>query len=467
MDIYSRQARAIVDVPDGRGGTWNRYGDILFADNISSTLKRIRLPDGTVTDATVFDKSKDQTSHRFPRFLPDGRHFLYLALAGPSGTGLYIGSLDSTESALILRGKWGSAVVTGDRLLTVQDGRLIAHGFDARGLKLTGARHDVAEQIGSGSPSGFAAFSVSDTGTLVYATGASANRQLVLFSHDGKRLAAVGPPGEYLEPALTRDGKQAVVARVNPQTRTPDLWIFDVLRGVGTRFTSDHGTEHLPFWSHDGTEVLFAADRPGNWSLFVKDLTQRERALPTPGGWGAFPSDWSADGRYIIYATPAPHTKWDIWALALAEASKPQSILQSEFNERSGVLSSDNRLLAYLSDETGVAQIYVQAFPSGAHRQQISTHGGYQPKWNPSGRELFYISPENKLIAVEVRVGASIEVGATRELFPLPLPDLDASFATDYAVGAAGERFLVNTALRDTASAPLFVILNWSAKEAQ
>ena len=240
-----------------------------------------------------------------------------------------------------------------------------------------------------------------------------------------------------------------------------------MLRGAGTRLTSDHGTEHLPFWSHDGTEVLFAADRVGNWSLFVKDLRQRERALPTPGGWGAFPSDWSSDGQYIVYSTPAPHTKWDIWTLALSEPSKPRPILQSEFNERSGAISSDNRWLAYLSDETGSPQIYVQPFPSGGHKVQISTRGGYQPKWNPSGNELFYVSPDSKLIAVDVRAGADIEVGVPRELFSLPLTDLDVAFGIDYSVTAAGQRFLVNTVLRDTPSAPIFVILNWAPKEAQ
>jgi Tol biopolymer transport system component len=462
IDIYSRQVRPIADAPDGRGGTWNRDGDILFADNVSSTVKRVRLSGGTVTDATVFDQSKDQTSHRFPSFLPDGRHFSYLALAGPNDTGLYLGRLDSTESALILPGKWGSAVVTGGRLLAVHEGRLVAHTFDAKLSKVTGDRREVADQISSGSPSGFAAFSVSNTGTLAYASGASANRQLVFFSRDGKRLGSVGPPGEYLNPALTRDGKQIAVARVNPQTRTPDIWIFDVLRGAGTRFTFDHGTEHLPFWSPDGTEVLFAADRTGNWSLFVKDLRQRERPLPTPGGWGAFPSDWSADGGYVIYSTPAPRTKWDIWALALTKPSKPQPILQSEFNERSGAISSDDRWLAYSSDETGVPQIYVQSFPSGGHKVQISTRGGYQPRWNPSGKEIFYVSPENKLIAVDVRAGTDIEVGASHELFSVSLPDLAVSSTSDYAVTAAGERFLVNTALRDTSSAPLFVILNWA-----
>ena len=202
----------------------------------------------------------------------------------------------------------------------------------------------VAEQVASSSPSGFASFSASLSGVLIYASGSSPSRQLVWFSREGVRLGPVGPVGEYASPALGPDERRLAFARVNPQTRTPDIWLFDLGRGTETRFTFDPGSERAPLWSPDGREIMFASDRTGVWDLYKKSVNgtkAEEVVVASPDD--EFPSQWSADGRLIVYSTPKPDTNWDLWTLPVLEPSKPTPFLRTPFNEVQGALSPNGQ----------------------------------------------------------------------------------------------------------------------------
>jgi Tol biopolymer transport system component len=323
----------------------------------------------------------------------------------------------------------------------------------------------VAEHVASSSPSGFASFSASLTGILAYASGSSPNRQLAWFSRDGKRLGSVGQLGEYASPALSPDEKKIAVARIDSQTRTPDIWLFDLTRGTETRFTFDPGSDRAPLWSPDGTEIMFASDRTGVWDLYRKSVNgtkAEERVISSADD--EFPSQWSADMRLIVYSTPRPKTNWDLWTLPVREPSKPSPFLRTRFNEVQGALSPNGQWMAYTADETGRFEVYVQSFPEGGNKRQVSVDGGSDSKWRADGRELFYVSPKHKLISVKLQPGARFEAGLPVELFEMPIPDLVASFPNNYLASADGQRFLVNTLVRDAPSPQISVVINWAAE---
>lgn len=213
VDVYSRTVTTLADAPAGRGGTWNRDGTIVFAEGISSPLKSVSAGGGTATLVTTLDPARGEFSHRFPQFLPDGFHFIYSNIASSGHQGVYVGDLHSAPARQILKGKWGSSSVLGSYLLSARDGNLIGHEFDAKRLAISSAQVRIADQVATNSPSGFAAFSASSAGTLVYASGSSPNRELVWFARDGKRLGSVGPPGEYTGPALRSDDRLLAVNR--------------------------------------------------------------------------------------------------------------------------------------------------------------------------------------------------------------------------------------------------------------
>ena len=464
IDIDTRSATVLTDAPAGRGGTWNRGETILFAGGISSAIKRISAAGGTPVAATTLDASRNEISHRFPQFLPDGRHFIYSNIGSTDHLGVYLTDLDGAAPKRILPGKWGSPSIVGEYLLAVRQGSLIAQPFDGKRLAVSGAQFRIADQVASNSPSGFAAFSASNSGTLIYASGSSPNRELVWLARNGHRLGSLGPPGEYASPALRSDGRMLAVTRIDSQTRTPDIWLLDLERGTETRLTSDPGSDRAPLWTADGRQILFQSDRSGTWDLYIKsiDVERPETLFAHFAASGIFPSDVTADGQFVIFHTPSPNHGWDLWVLPLREPSKSAAVLQTRFDETYGTVSPDGHWIAYACDDTGTMQVYVQSFPNGGHKVQASVHGGYEPKWNPTGDELFFISPTRKLMSVKVRLTPSFDASMPTELFDLPVPEAAASFPNTYVVASRGDRFLVNTALPNTTGAPISVVLNWS-----
>lgn len=268
---------------------------------------------------------------------------------------------------------------------------------------------------------------------------------------------------QLLNPELSPDGLRVAVDRT-VQNNT-DVWIMDASRM--TRFTFDPGTDHWPVWSPDGGRIVLDSGRTGTHNLFQKPFTTsaaEEQLLRSPLGQGV--SDWSPDGRFILYGIVDPKNGWDLWLLPTAPGAQPQPFLATPFEERNGQFSPDGRFVAYESNEAGRGEIYVRPFPGPGGQWQISTAGGVQARWRHDGRELYYIAPDGKLMAVSITVkgsgaAATIEPGAPQPLFPSHISGYSIA-RQQYAVARDG-RFLINVTT-DDAGSPITLLLNWQPR---
>ena len=463
IEVTGGPPQTLCNTPFARGAAWNRDGVIIFTPNTLAPLYRVSAAGGEPTPVTTLDKSRQETSHRWPYFLPDGRHFLYTVLGAPESRGIYVSSLDAKENRRLLNvGNSDVAYAPPGYLLFRREATLMAQAFDADKLQLSGDPFPIAEQIGY-NPSFQTFFSVSQTGVLAYSSGGSGKTQLAWIDRGGKQIGLVGQPGTYLRPSLSPDEKRVAVDDVDSQGNS-DIWLIELGRGNPSRFTFDPAIEWIPVWSPDGSRIVFASNREGVLNLYQKPASgagKEELLLKTD--LAKAPTDWSTDGRFIVYGVIDPKTKWDVWVLPLFGDQKPVPFLQTEFNERSGRFSPDGRWIAYASDESGTYQVYVQSFPTSGGKWQVSTNGGSFPAWRRDGKELFYVSEDKKIMAVEVKgEGATFERGAPKVLFDLRVRSfIDAQ--ARFAVTADGQKFLVNNTIGETASAPIAVVLNWTA----
>jgi eukaryotic-like serine/threonine-protein kinase len=452
----------------GHGGTWSGDGTILFAAR-AEPIRRVPAAGGTPAPVTRLD-STTELLHTSPQFLPDGRHFLYWLQAkspDPEKTGVVIGSLDdkpeSTERRRLLPSS-SRALYSKGYLLFEREGVLMAQPFDAAGLQLRGDPFPVAERVGLiVARYGWSAFSVSSEGTLAYSVGADAKTQLAWFDRSGQEVGRLGDPEDQLAPRLSPDQKRVAVARYDAQGQL-DIWLIDLIRDTSTRFTFHRSS--VPVWSPDGSRIAYSSNRGGVWDLYQKASSGAGEDLLLKSSDSKILTDWSFDGRHILYVTPQPKTGYDLWALLLEGDRKPLPVVQTEFNEVNGQFSPDGRWIAYASDESTPAQIYVQGFLNSRGKFQISTNGGNRPRWRRDGAELFYLSPDRKMMAVEVKSTAtSFEAARPRELFQTRVAS--APFvAPTYDVTADGQRFLINTALDEAKGPPpITVVMNWAPKK--
>jgi serine/threonine protein kinase/Tol biopolymer transport system component len=470
-----------------QNGAWSRNGVILFASFPNGGgLFRVSQAGGEVTKLTTVDQSKGETAHGYQQFLPDNRHILYYALALSTGNGaVYLTTLDGKERKRILASPWAAAYAPGSgesgkgHLLFLRDGALMAQPMDSRTFDFAGEAFPVAEQIGSYLTSGY--FSVSEHGDLAYRAGAnSSSYQLVWFGREGKSLSAVGPPGGYFDLALSPDGKRVAVtdrSRVSAINANADIWIIDIARGVPQKFTFDPAYDWFPVWSPDGSRVAFASRRDGPDNIYLKASSGTANEEPLlKSDVVKYPMDWSRDGKYLMYAANDLKTKRDLWVLPMEGNGerKPLPFLRTPFNVTQGQFrpgpEKSPKWVAYSSDESGHYEVYVRPFPGGSSgaggKFQISNGGGVQARWRADGKEIFYVAPDGKLMAVDVKTSPGFEAGAPRPLFTMRLPDLSNSgpVAFRYAVSQDGQRFLVDTfGQRDENTAPVTVVLNWLA----
>jgi Tol biopolymer transport system component len=238
-----------------------------------------------------------------------------------------------------------------------------------------------------------------------------------------------------------------------------DIWVLDLLRGVTSRLTFDPAIDNLPIWSPDGQRILFPSNRKGSFDLYIKAASGAGQEEPlikmgTPTGWA---TDWSRDGRFILYQIPGAKTGQDLWIAPQFGDRKPFPYLQTQFNEQAGAFSPDGRWIAYVSDESCRNEIYVQAFPLSGEKHEISSGGGSEPYWRKDGTELFYLAADRNLMAIPVKLGTTITPGTPKALFPVPLSEQQHS----YAVTGDGQRFLVSRLAGEMP--PITVVLNWEA----
>ena len=443
----------------GVGGTWNRDGVILFSD----VAGIYRVP-ATGGDLALTLRLDQPTVYRWPAFLPDGRHFLVRRSPTQGTAEIHLAALDSQETMRLLAADSQARYANG-HLLFARAGALLAAPFDAGSLKLTGEPFVVADKVRVTVKPTKGYFSVSDNGSLAYDPNAlTYNQQLTWVDRAGKPLGTVGPAGEYEYPRLAPDGKRVAVVRRDPQSRSWDIYVLDLARGAGSRLTFDPGDDRNPVWSPDGSRIAWGASRDGAFQIYQKlasGIGQEELLLKA--GAPIYPGSWSADGRFLLYIRLDPKTGQDLWVLPLAGDRQPSLFLQTPFTETNGRFSPDGRWIAYTSDDQGRNEVYVQTFPASGGKWQISTSGGEQPWWRSDGKELYYLSADGKLMAVEVKPGGSFAAGAPRALFDLA-PARALGGASSYAVTAAGDRFLFVTAREEAASLQFTVVVNWAAE---
>jgi serine/threonine protein kinase len=460
IDLDGRSLQTLADTPFSLGGTWNQNGVIVFAPNLASPLYRVPAEGGTPMPLTRFDERTREFLHGSPFFLPDGTHFLFYVASQASG--VYVGSLESQEVKLVLRSETAAAYAPPGYLLFARGTTLMAQPFDAQLLSTRGDPSRVLEQVSRSIST--AGFSVSKTGVLLIRPARSFQTELVWSNRLGTRLGVVAPPGEYGNIALSPDESQVAFDRTDPSMSFPDVWLMDLRRRGLSRLTSHPSVDNVPVWSADGRVVAFAAERGGGGlDIYQRPANQSEPDQPLlklNAPPIMFPADWSSDGRYLMYYRTDPKNQNDLWVLPLFGDRKPSALLQSEFNEWQGQFSPDGKWIAYVSDQSGTPQVYVQAFPMQTGTWPISTAGGMQPRWRRDGLELFYLALDRKLMAVTVKAGATFEAATPRSLFETTL-DLT-QFRQTYAISADGQRFLLNAPI-ETDAPPLTVVLNWQA----
>jgi Tol biopolymer transport system component len=459
IEVSGGPAQKICDAPRGADGSWSPEGVVLFDGTANDPINRVSAAGGAPVVAVKAEASRKETSVGWPEFLPDGRHFLYMATGQkPEDNAYRIGSLDSTESKALAPAQTLVSYAPPGYLLFVRDKTLVAQPFDAKALKTTGEPIPLAEHVGTDAV-GLARFSVAGDGTLVYRTGESGDRFLWV-DRSGREGETVGDPGEYHNPAFSPGGDRLAFNLADPRSGKTDIWVRDLKRGVSSRFTFGTGDAFAPLWSPDGRLIVFrqALD------LFEKAAGGQgeEEKLLLKSDEMKVACDWSRDGRYIAFQSRGKETSWDIWMLPTFGDRKPIAFLKTQFAEALPVFSPDGRFLAYQSDESGRNEVYVQSFPGPGGKWQISASGGVEPRWRADGKELFYRAPDQRLMAVEIQAGSGFAAGVPQPLF---LGRFDvATVRNRYLPAADGRRFFTVAPLGREAMTPTTVVLNWFAE---
>ncbi|MBI1826795.1 MAG: protein kinase [Planctomycetes bacterium] len=466
IDAAGGPAVTLCNAESGRGGTWNRDGLILFTPESQGPIHQVSSVGGESTPLTALKEGEE--THRWPFFLPDGRHFLYfIRITGGASFSeknvVMLGSLDGKTNEPLVHVNSNAEYASG-HILFVRDGTLMAQRFDPSRLQFWGGAFPVAEQVLFDAGYTHAIFSVSQNGVLAFQSGsATAGSQLVWFDRDGKEVGTLGDPALYGQLRLSPDGQTVAVSITDARSGQGNLWTIDVARGLRTRFTFDASFDEIPVWSPDGSRLLFASDRTGRPDLYQKPVNgvgNDELVLSLPSDES--PMDWSPDRRWILFTSTSPQQpKADLWALEISGDRKPIPILQTPFDEGDARFSPDGRWIAFASDESGQREVYVASFPGPGRKWQISTAGGSIPLWNRDGKEIFYEAADEKLVSVEVSADESgFQVGKAKALFQFQPSGGGASFD----VTPDGRKFLVKKGLASESESPLTVVVNWPAE---
>ena len=460
IDVDGGRPITLADAPNGRGGAWNNDGVILFAPSVSDPIMRVASSGGKA-EAVTEAGATTGPDHRWPQFLPDGKRFLYSSTLGtPQTNGVYIASLDKTPPKRILDSGIGR-FAPPDRLLTVSEGALRAFRFDPA----TGVQGE-AVVIAQGLAAGTASVAASDNGVLAYRSGTPQRRQLMWVDRMGRVLREIGEPeaGYLGSPELSPDEQS--VAVFSQRSGDNDIWVIELARGLARRVTEGPPADAHPVWDPDGDHVAFVSSRLGRRGPLRQSLTSGKLEPLFPDIDRGAALSWSRDRRYVLLRREGVAGPGELVSMATSGGdARPIPIPQSQ-NATEGQFSPDAKWVASVSAESGRPEVFVQSFPDGRMRTQVSTAGGTQVRWSADGKEILYLAPDGKLMAVSITFGGPLpNVHLPKALFETHLATGTNVIGNkpQYAVSRDG-RFLLNAAI-ETASSPIVIAVNWMNKQ--
>jgi serine/threonine protein kinase/Tol biopolymer transport system component len=458
--------QTLASVKEGRGGTWGPDGRIVYSPDFRGGLSVVPAAGGESVELTQADMERGETAHRFPFILPDGEHVLFLSQTAEGGSRydesrIEVVSLETGERTPIMDANSSVVYSPSGHLLFWRDGSLMVIGFDADSLNVEGDPVPIAEDVAY-TGNEYSVFSLSQTGSLAYQSGASTGAMTRLYHMDmkGTVLGEPSPAALHSQVALSHDGRRAAFRGADNTT----IWVRDLARGTATRFTFEDGDHFSPLWSPDDKWILYTTNRTGIHQVFRKlssGLGQEELVLELeekPDLADLMAWDWSADGRYISMDMQNRETDLDIVVYDLQE-QKLTTLIQSPFYEGDGHFSPDGRWLAYSSGESGNFQIFIVSLSGEGGKFQVSTDGGLHPMWHPSGEKLFYVSSRSELMAVDLSLDEDVVIGDPQPLFRVRYP-----INNDYPfqVMPDGESFLINQFDDLGEAAPMTLVQNWT-----
>lgn len=444
-------------------GTWGRDGVILYRDQADNRDKIFRVAASGGAPA-ILDIKGDPFS-RWVHFLPDGRHFLLCEWNAeyPSTRGIHVGSLDSTDTKLLLATAQTRVEYSQGYLLFAREGSLLAQPFDEKNLQLSGEPFPVVERFPYFDQTGWAEFSVSANGVLAYLIKRPPAR-LVWLDRTGRESGQIGALGLFGDLRLSPDGQRVALTLSDERTISGDIWIHDLARDTATRFAFGPNDDGSAVWSPDGRRLAYFSCCEGTSTpqvmatLRVKDINDTGKGQTPLGPGFQTPMDWSPDGRLILFTQANDGSvKPTLWVLPTDGDRAPFPFLQTQFSQVDGRFSPDGRWVAFVSDETGHNEVYVTRFDHPGEKLRVSTAGGGSPHWRRDGKELFFLAADRSLMAVAVKGGDTFEPGVPASLFRN-----DSILNNTFDVSADGQRFIVSSATQ-TQTAPFAVVLNWTA----
>ena len=450
----------LTEAPNGKGGTWNDGGVIVFAPEASSPLHRVSSAGGESVPLTGLDAER-HNSHRHPRFLPDGHQIIFLARGNtPAQSSLMVADLESGSTREVMATETQAEYASG-HLLFVRERALMAQPFDPGSAELEGEAVPLAEELLVIQGASLADFSLSETGILSFATGRSEDQtHLEWRDRTGGDGGTLGDEAPYQTPLLSPDGSVAVVEIVDESTGTEDLWVVDLERAVRTRFTFDSAQDIWPVWSPDGQTVFFSSNRGGGFAIYKKSLEGAgEVEEVIRGERDLFSTSVSPDGIQLLVFGPGEGTGTDLFVVALDGSADLQPWRSTEFSESVGVFSPDGKWVVYHSNESGSPEVYVAPFPGPGRRWQVSSDGGVYPTWREDGSEIIYTRLDGTLRVASVRAqGESFFVDGDEDLFEIGPPQLGGPL---FSVSGDAQRFLVVPPTIQRADSLLHLLVNW------
>jgi eukaryotic-like serine/threonine-protein kinase len=465
IDLRGGAPKRIAEAPTGRGGSWGRDGRILFAPNLTSPIHVVSAAGGEAKPVTAYD-AENHTTHRWPVWLPDGKHFLFLVRLRQGGRRevgqLRLGSTDEPGDRVLVDESTNAAYVEPGYLVYGRGANLYAIPFDAAKLEVSGSAVPIVqEKLSYWEPKNFVPFSVTGDGTLVYLPEFTRKSELVWMDRDGRRLGTIGEPGYHTTPRISPDGSK-VAYMTGERGTVNDIWIRDLEYDRAVRITEQSGGYFNPRWSPDATQLCYVCQPKGVQDLCMKSLRDGSagRLFYESPNWKTSGS-WLPDGSAVLASEQMPETNEDLVLLPVENPAERRVLLATPFVEDLPEVSPDGRWVAYISNPTGRFDVYVRSIEMGSDQWQISTDGGVQPRWSANGRELFHVTLDGRVMATPVQLSPGFRPGTATELVRLPEPP-DVYQALFEDVTPDGQRLLLNLPTESRATLAFHVVTNWT-----